>query len=67
MNIVTLVRELGLPVGLLLASLWYIVYRTVPKHVYDDAISERKDMAKAISGLTERIGILLDREGVRAL
>ena len=65
MNLTQLVKELGLPVGLLIASLYYIVFRTVPKSVYDDVCTDRKEMTKAVTALTERIGILLDREGVR--
>lgn len=65
MNLATLVRELGLPTGLLVGALTYIWFFSVPKKCYEDAVADRSEMTKAIKSLTERVGILLDREGVR--
>ena len=67
MDFVSLAREFGVPTGVAIGLLVYLVTATVPKKCYEDAIAERTRMTESIATLTERIGILLDREGVRTV
>ena len=61
-DIIKVITDLGLPVGLLIAALWYIATRTVQKSVYDDINARQNALVDAIGKLSERLSILLDRE-----
>lgn len=64
-EIAKIITELGFPVGVAVVALWYVAFRTVPKHVYDSMCEREGKLADSVSQLTERIGILLDRTGAR--
>jgi hypothetical protein len=61
MDILAVVKEYGVTAGLLIAAFWYILFRCVPLHVYTDMCTREAQLADAVTQLTERVGILIDR------
>jgi hypothetical protein len=59
--IVTWVRRRLLNWRRLKFAFWFIMFRTVPLHVYTDMCTREAQLADAVTQLTARVGILIDR------
>lgn len=61
-DVMKAIAEFGLSTGLLIAALYYIAFKTVPKHVYDSLCEQQKITIATVARFSEQLVVLLDRE-----